>query len=67
MQHPLLTALDGEAKKVTGDALLGDIAEILNQRLPDVPADDPFRPALVALACAAGCQPRAQRPRLEAL
>lgn len=67
MQHPILTALDGGANRVDGQLVLEGIGVILGHLLPDVPADDPYRAALVALACAAGCQPTTQRPRLEAL
>jgi hypothetical protein len=69
MQHqpPILTALDGEGRQITGEDLLAGIGELLNQRLPDVAPEDPYRPALVALASAAGCRPTAQRQRLEVL
>jgi hypothetical protein len=66
-QPPILTPLNGEGHRVTGDELLAAVGELLSQRLPDVPPGDPYRPALVALASAAGCRPRAQRQRLEAL
>lgn len=66
VQHPILTALDGgaEDQKVTGEMVLAGIGEILSRLLPDVPVDDPYRAALVSLAAASGCRPRAQRPRL---
>lgn len=67
MQHPILTALDGGAKQVPGEVVLDGIGEILSRLLPDVPQDDPYRPALVALACAAGCQRTEPRARLTAL
>jgi hypothetical protein len=69
MQHqpPLLTAHEGEGRQITGEDLLAGIGELLSQRLPDVALEDPYRPALVALASAAGCRLTTQRQRLEAL
>jgi hypothetical protein len=66
-QPPILTPLNGDGHRVTGDELLATIAKVLSQHLPDVAPEDPYRPALAALASAAGCRPTAQRPRLEAL
>lgn len=67
MQHPILTALDGGAQTVAGEVVLAGIGTILNRLLPDVPQTDPLRPALVALAFAADCQPTESRAHLEAL
>lgn len=67
MQHPILTALEGGAQKVSGDVVMDGISEILSRLLPDVPQDDPYRPALVALGLAAGCRQTEPRSRLSAL
>lgn len=67
VQHPILTALEGQSVQVSGEEVLDGIGQILSRLLPDVPRDDPYRACLEALAAASRCQPQAQRPRLEAL
>lgn len=51
-----LVAEGDTGELLAGDELLSEIGELLRERLSRVPLDDPFRPALYALACAAGVQ-----------
>lgn len=67
VQHPLLEAIDGEGRQITGKDVLAAVGDLLNDLLPEVPPDDPRRPALQSLAFVAGCRPRETRPRLAAL
>jgi hypothetical protein len=68
MQPPILGVIDGGAEvQIEGRDVLERIGRYLSEALPQVAYDDPFRPALHALACAAGCRQRAMQARLEAL
>lgn len=67
-QHPILTALDGgEMNTIEGAVLMDALGEFLSRYLPHVAEGDPYRLALVALACASGCPQRALQVRLAAL
>ena len=39
---------------MTGDELLRQVADLINEHLHDVPLDDPFRGSLYAMALAGG-------------
>jgi len=39
----------GTTDAAAGEALLADVRDLLSERVPQLPADDPARPALVAL------------------
>lgn len=67
VQHPILAALEGGAQQVSGQVVMDGVGEIINRLLPDVPHDDPYRGALLALACAARCQQLPRQARLQAL
>jgi hypothetical protein len=67
-QHPLLRVLPGDGDDpVNGQDILDAVGEVLTRLLPHVAADDPMRAALIALACASGCQLTELQPLLEAL
>jgi hypothetical protein len=67
MQHPLMTVHVGGNDRVDGERVLDGIGEVLIALMPAVPLDDPFRPALEALACAAGRPLPVGRVRLAAV
>jgi hypothetical protein len=46
---------------VTGEDVYAEIAAVLTRTLPHVPADDPYRGSLEALARVARCRPEASR------
>ncbi len=61
-QPPILKVLEGaEESALDGEQVLEELAVTLSQLLPRVPCDDPYRGALEALACAAGCHSRGLR------
>jgi hypothetical protein len=53
-----LHALDGQARgpATTGEDVMNALGDVLADLLPGVPLNDPHRPALAALALAAGRQ-----------
>jgi hypothetical protein len=53
MQHPILTAIDGQAGRapqITGETVLNEVFDLVRRRLPYLSATDPARPHLAALA-----------------
>lgn len=50
MQQPMLTALPGGGRLLSGEEILFAIADDLSRLLPDVPIGDPYRPVLQSLA-----------------
>lgn len=52
MQHAVLPAagVGAEVNQDSGEHLLGEIFDLICQRLPRLPLDDPARPALAVLS-----------------
>jgi hypothetical protein len=54
-QPPILTVHDGQSDSgITGEFVLNEIFDLIRRRLPMLPATDPARPHLAALAPALG-------------
>lgn len=65
MQHPILTALDGDGVQRDGHEVLVEVFDVIRRSLPDVPPADPYRPVLSWFLTQLG--PRLGRPDLVAV